>query len=315
MSPTRHSGATQQPRSSATQLPREEPNVDAESPELQDIEDVENNLNGPSQNANDGDGDDSSESENRFMYSVDQIVAIFTEFYQFLARLHYDPANLKFPPPEGWPQLAPDHVGSWKEDLALDVIRHLPYFSWGSPATQLDYKSHLVDYSTCGPEFFAEPDWWEEYMDYNDSCNPRMCFIIAKGHESYGQQWVVDAEHGQIYVESLRCDRSGPYDLRVFLRGVMEKYRNLELISSPGRVTLDGSRVPERHGRVSEEEIMAEKAPFGETDVSVQFVRQVYRDYGWPNSFQREECQKYINDLMTRLEEAGLESWERDWKS
>ena len=303
---------TQHLRDQESQSTPGESSPSAEPPESQTtVEDDENwGNNGHESDYSD---DDASETEERFPYSVEEFVAIFTEFYQFLAKLHYDPANLKFPPPGGWPQLPPEHVGTWKEDFALDVIRHLPYFAWGSPATQLDYKSHLVDYSY-GPRFFDGVDWRDEDMDDEEPFNTGMCFVIAEGHESGGQQWVLDVEHGVITVDSLRCDTNGPFDLREFFEGIMDKYRKLELISSPGRVTLDGSRVAERAERIKEEEVMAEKRWFRDADVDLQFLKQVYRDHGWPDSFRREECREYIDDFMMKLEKTRGESWEADYK-
>lgn len=322
-----------QPTSRAT---TPDPDAEREAQEFQtgisdnDDDQSENNNNNNNQNWNDDDGniqgdengedeDDSEQENDSFPLSVPEIASLFSTFYRFLATLHFDPSTLKFPPSGGgWPELTPSRVGSWKEPFALEVLRHLPYFHRGGGAP-LDYKSELVDYTSMEEGFFDQPDWWEEHMDgypyterMGSAFRPRMAFVIAEGHESFGQQWVFDAEHGEIYVEQIRADADGPFEVRVFfLEGIMDKYRRLEMISSPARTTFDTKRVAEREGRIDEEEVIGLKGRFG-TDLDLQFLRQVYRDYGWPDAFRREECRAYVDGFMERLEEVRGDSWEGD---
>jgi hypothetical protein len=75
-------------------------------------------------------------------YTAEELAATFLDFYIFLTTLHYDAADLKIPPPEGWPNLTPEHLASYKSSFAIEVLRRLPYFD--SEAT-IHYKSDLID--------------------------------------------------------------------------------------------------------------------------------------------------------------------------
>lgn len=63
-------------------------------------------------------------------YSKDEIVAEITSFYKFLVRLYIPAEKINYPPPGGWPQLTPQSLAFLgKTDIAMDLIRHLPYIS------------------------------------------------------------------------------------------------------------------------------------------------------------------------------------------
>lgn len=71
----------------------------------------------------------------------------------FLTTLPYDLADLKVPPPEGWPELTPEYCANLKSGFAIEVLRHLPYFDSKSKAA-IHYKSGLIDYSSLNREDF-----------------------------------------------------------------------------------------------------------------------------------------------------------------
>jgi hypothetical protein len=288
------------------------------------------------ENQDDMDEDDDEEEDDRFPYSVAEIVAIFTEFYQSLAKLHHNPARLKFPPPAGWPQLAPEHVGHWKDSFALDILRHLPYFESGDYVS-VDFECCLVDYTTKKPDFFAKEDWREPLMtDFwrdGSPIQPRMCFLIADGRadgEGPCREWVFDAVHGEVQASTLYWGDDTVQDVKEFLDETVEKYKKMHIISLAGRSTLlytaksldkegvEFWQVAEATRRVSEEEVMAQKPPdwnrptrFG-TELDIQFLRQVFRDHGWPDAFRRQECKAYIDELMERMEKIRGLAWAVD---
>jgi len=309
---------TQRSRDDSQQTSQESiPRADVEAQTtVEDSDDDQNSDNEDGEDEEEEDDDDDDDDDDRFPYTVAELATIFTGFYQFLTKLHFDPAFLRLPPPDGWPELSREITGNWKDDFALEVLRHLPYFDRGG-YVPVDYHSRLVDYSSFDPGFFQETDWNEEYMDFErfgSLFQPRMSFIIAEGRESYGQQWIFDAEHGTIYAEQIRADSDGPFDVGDFFASIMQKYRNLHLISSGRRSTIDASRVPERTDRITEQEVLAQKDEFFETELDVQFLRQVCRDYGWPDVFRRVECRAYIDDFMLRVEQARgeLSAWSED---
>ena len=98
-----------------------------------------------------------SQSQRQSKYTAAELSSHFLSFYQFLTTLHYSPADLKVPPPAGWPHLSsPTRLASWnlsKSPFALQVLAHLPYFTpyTGSDANNnpgIHYKSALVDYTS-----------------------------------------------------------------------------------------------------------------------------------------------------------------------
>src|ERR1700712_426602 len=82
-------------------------------------------------------------------YTVDELAAIFLDFYTFLTTLHYDAADLKVPPPEGWGDIIPSSDSTTKSPFATEVLRHLPYFR---SKAAINYKSGLIDYTFIIPE-------------------------------------------------------------------------------------------------------------------------------------------------------------------
>jgi hypothetical protein len=108
----------------------------------------------------------------------DQLVAIITDFYVFLTKLHIPSSAIKFPPPDGWPNITPETTkDSNKSPIVIDLIKHLPYIEeddYYNPTFVrfIHYKSEVVNYSTFTPEQLeaeniAEPemslqDWVEE---------------------------------------------------------------------------------------------------------------------------------------------------------
>lgn len=47
-------------------------------------------------------GGSASDASEQSLYDIKELAAIFTDFYSFLATVHYDSIDLNLPPPEGW---------------------------------------------------------------------------------------------------------------------------------------------------------------------------------------------------------------------
>ena len=93
----------------------------------------------------------------------DEIVSIITDFYVFLTTFYIPSSALKFPPPEGWPNITEETTkNSNKAPVVIDLIKHLPYIldNWNGDESQfvrhIHYKSVAVDYSLYTPEQFEE---------------------------------------------------------------------------------------------------------------------------------------------------------------
>lgn len=122
---------------------------------------------------------------------------------------------------------------------------------------------------------------------------------IASGYESGGRAILLDTLHGEITVEVVRCGTCLPVDIKVFFDALKERYRVLELIPCPGREIEEADRVPKREELIGEEEVRAQSEKGG-TDMDWQYVRQLYREYGWPDRFRREEAIKALQYFMAQ---------------
>ncbi|KAK2831947.1 hypothetical protein FQN49_007007 [Arthroderma sp. PD_2] len=250
-------------------------------------------------------------------YTPRELAAIFLDFYTFLTTLHYNAANLKIAPPEGWPNITPEFCGGLKSDFAVDVLRHLPYLMNDDFGAQFHYKSELIDYTTYSPEEFHEADDWvqelgcfySEHEENEDGIVDSIHIIwIATGRESFGRQFFLDVKHGTITEYMLRADMLDPVDVRTFFDRLKEDYQTLRLIPCLGRITIESDRVEERSSDISKEEVLAQTED--QSDSDIQYIRQIYRQHGWPDAFQAAEAMNAVDEFYGPI--GGRDdAWER----
>lgn len=255
-----------------------------------------------------GDSSNYSDDSNRpYPYTAAEFGEIFLDFYTFLATLHYRLEDLKIPPSDGWPQITPEYHQGLKSDFAIEVMRHLPYFKYRAA---IHYKSGLIDYTVLRQKEFrqmAEMDSDEEFYSDSGEVDSADVFRIAWGHESGGREFFLNVKQGEITDEQIRCNTVGTYDVQEFFDDLKESYRNLRLIPSIGRITIEADRIEEREEKISLEEVKAQTEEWG-SDLDVQYLRQLYREHGWPDAFQKVEAEKAVDDLLDSLGERG--DWE-----
>ena len=226
-------------------------------------------------------------------YTPEELAAIFLDFYTFLTTLHYDAADLKIPPPEGWPELTHDIPVGWKSSYTIEVLRHLPYFN---SEAAIHYKSALIDYTSHeGREIITQDDDYLRSTCEDDDTNPVHVIFIARGDESNGRDLLLDVQHGHI-LEAIRCWPVNTDDVRSYFDDMKEDYRRLKLIPCVGHVTIEAAEVDERLDRISEEEIRAQTEHWG-TNLDIQYIRQLYRQHGWPDAFRKDDAQKALDEL------------------
>ncbi|KAH7019561.1 hypothetical protein EDB80DRAFT_701117, partial [Ilyonectria destructans] len=243
----------------------------------------------------------------------EKIRAAFIDFYTFLTTLHYNEADLKIPPPGGWPCLTPELCADYKPDETIQVLRNLPYFDRQSPL-DFHYRSRLLDYTTFTRQDFEEAteiyEYDEEYWGFEGQIDPGHVFCIAEGSGYAGRHLFLNARDGEIIQDTIGVNTES-YPVEIYFETLKEQYRSLELIPCPGRVTLEAFNVVKRDG-VSLEEVCDQTEYWG-TDVDIQYVRQLYHQHGWPNAFRKDEATKAVNDLMSavRSNEGGYREWEK----
>lgn len=69
--------------------------------------------------------------------------------------------------------------------------------------------------------------------------------------------------------------------------------------------------MPELARTISEHEVRAQTEEwYPGTNLDWQFVRQIYRQYGWPDNFRRDDAVNFLETLMEQDLDRRLE-WER----
>lgn len=78
-------------------------------------------------------------------YDRDEVIASVTDYYNFLiTHLHFQPSELKTPPPTGWPQIDQNRLAFLgKTDEAINLVQHLPYLPHGKE------EKHIYDHTVC----------------------------------------------------------------------------------------------------------------------------------------------------------------------
>ncbi|RSM00657.1 hypothetical protein CDV31_011706 [Fusarium ambrosium] len=249
-------------------------------------------------------------------YSVEEIVEIFLEFYNFLKTIHFRDVNLKMPPPGGWPNI-PESTASPKSARVYEVIRHLPYFD-EAPEALLHYKSRLLDYTRMsrrdveeefdlmgqllGDSHYSERRGRE--IDVSDT------FPFSQGWETGGKAMYFNVWDGEVSEENLRMDGGDPVDVRTYFDELRGKFENLQLIPCHNRTILD-ENVPESTDVVTEEQVVSQQEEHWGTHLDYQYIRQLYRGFGWPHAFRRDEATQAVNQLMDKMKGRCYE-WEVD---
>jgi hypothetical protein len=237
------------------------------------------------------------------VYTPQELAAIFLDFYEFLATLHYDRAKLKIAPPGGWPNLTVEHCAGFKSNLAIEVLRRLPYYTDTNRDVSVHYKSDLVDYTALGREYFSDKDRWEEYADAGSFDNEwhdiELCDVvfIAWGHESGGRDLMLDVRRGAIIEEEIRCDHVGVWDVRAYFDRMKDAYRTLKLIPWLGDDVVEAWDVDDPDGEISIQEVLAQDHHWL-SDLDTQYGRQIYRQHGWPDAFRKDDLEKAITEVM-----------------
>lgn len=249
--------------------------------------------------------------ESEFSYSRDPpytpqaLADIFLDFYRFLATLHFNPADLKIAPPEGWPGISREIYPNWKSDYALEVIRRLPYFR---SKAAVHYKCRLIDYTSFNPKELPQLDELledKEFWDDEGIVDPAHVICIASGFESFGRMLFLDVQSGMITEELIRADILPPQDIQDYFNELKDTYRSLKIIPCVGRITIKANRVPERNHSldvITQDQVCAQEEEWG-TELDIHYVRQLYRQYGWPDDFRRDEARMVLDELMSRIEE------------
>ncbi|PFH60187.1 hypothetical protein XA68_11348 [Ophiocordyceps unilateralis] len=262
-------------------------------------------------------GSDAASEDCSARYTAAELAAIFLNFYTFLTTLHFDPADLRVAPAEGWPHITREGCPDWKSDEVIEVLRRLPYFDRRTCRARIHYKSLLIDYSSREPQHFSEYDFGEEGMEFwddEDIVDPKYIVSIANGRESLGRWLYLDVISGYLHEDVFAVATLDGKDIQTWFDELTESYRTLQLIPCVGYTTILADDVPERAaglGAITVEEVCAQTEGW-KTALDVNYLRQLYRQHGWPDAFRREDAKTAVDELLRLVWEKRGALWESD---
>ncbi|KAK2677783.1 hypothetical protein RAB80_006523 [Fusarium oxysporum f. sp. vasinfectum] len=192
------------------------------------------------------------------------------------------------------PRLTPDELGA----LFIDFYTFL---------TTLKYdKSHLkIPPPTGWPELTPESCAYFK-SDYAIEVIRHLLrqhldvVCIAVGHESFSRELWLNVKDCDIFEDFHAGDMLNAVSVEVFFENMKEQYKTLKLIPGRRRITIEAEKVPEHDGRITEKEVTGQTEEWG-TDLNIQYARQIYRDHGWPGSFDLETASEAIDKWLEPL--------------
>ncbi|RSL88686.1 hypothetical protein CEP51_001610 [Fusarium floridanum] len=168
-------------------------------------------------------------------------------------------------------------------DLAIEMLRHLPYFDSKYTAF-IQYKSRLLDSTTFARIDFKHNKNHHEGLEFwsceGEEVGPMDVVHIAGVRESYGRELWLNVNDCEIIEYVIRADTREPVEIEYYFESLKEAYRKLEHIPCRGRVTTEAEDIPERESDITMEE----------------YVRQIYRQHGRPKALREEETFKAVDD-------------------
>lgn len=260
-----------------------------------------------------------SEGSDEPRLTPQELGALFVDFYSFMTTLNYDQSDLKIPPPTGWPEITLESCGHIKSDYTVEVMRHLPYLDNKSTA-QIHYRSKSLDLSVWTPEDFKRHDEIYDFMEFwssEDEQDPSDVVCIAEGYGTYGRILWLLVKDCEIIEHLNKADALSAIPVEDFFSNLREQYENLKLIPGKGRITIEAEKVPKRKQRITKDEVNSQAEGLG-TDLDIQYVRQIYRDHGWPHSFNLEAASRAVDTWLEPSNSdsegpRGYDWWKDDW--
>lgn len=115
-------------------------------------------------------------------YNREVAIAAVTSFYQSLSKLpHFDPSDIIYPPPTGWPNITKETFSPYgKSDEVIELLRHLPYlkpWSGAKPRTYHGHCNHLL-----APDTLC--------INYSDEKNQYLADGRIRDGEGSGPLWI-----------------------------------------------------------------------------------------------------------------------------
>lgn len=258
-------------------------------------------------------------------YDRDRVIAAVRDFYAFLTRIpRWTAGDFQDAPPDGWPELTDEVLSPLDKDESVrDLLRQLPYLMPGpEPETSTDDgEDHLWGAGTCGDKSMIAPE--TRTIDYPGAQTlhmlarpgtkgffepagagvlpPHVAVLISGSR--YGSWLLVDTKEGTAtdFIMMERPKRDVPdQDSDDYWRA----YRTLPV----------GEMLEEWKAKYLELEwvVVPDNSMDGVMywmDARTDQVRDIYRKYGWPDNFQRDDCRqaltKWYKDDLSQSQSQG----------
>lgn len=107
-----------------------------------------------------------------------------------------------------------------------------------------------------------------------------------------------------------------PMPFEEYIATWKQNLESLQIIPGPpGYMCYGILNIPEATRIVTEEEVLAQGMDVGEVfpnELETHYIRQIYREYGWPHAFRREEGFAAVKVFIEKL--SASETCDREWE-
>ncbi|TEA19039.1 hypothetical protein C8034_v009466 [Colletotrichum sidae] len=243
-------------------------------------------------------------------YSRDTVVNCLNRHYDLLVRMGYmDEAVIQRPPAAGWSdaELRVDALRAMgRSETVVDLLRHVPYLRENETADPVEVFTetfplrYLRDGRWFGDasveDFGSTPLLDLGFAPFDGEVPPDM---VSLTHADEGVWWVVDTSEGCIYPYGSDVDHAHgvpegqPWraveavPIQTYFDGIYSQVGNLEVVPAP--------RSGKWEARVIDEETEEGQA-----------VKQLYRQFGWPDAFRRDEFIQAVEKTRAAVIEAAM---------
>ncbi|OHE94891.1 hypothetical protein CORC01_09810 [Colletotrichum orchidophilum] len=230
-----------------------------------------------------------------FTYDQNELVSLIKRFYELLVEMaHFETEHIRWPPePLGWSdsELNVDSLRLLgRNETVIDLLRHIPYpresgteiHSW---ATAISYlREHWR------PEEHDKPGWHQKDLCMlglapYDGFTPPNFICLTQDGSTVGTWWAIDTEQGCIYPQGgsymLYGDAPPEADEKWWLNAKAVTFAEFFNKLTDDLTSLKLVPLPAA-GNFS----VGVANHLGE---DAQVMRNLYREYGWPEAFRREE--------------------------
>ncbi|WYZ40810.1 hypothetical protein EsH8_IV_001151 [Colletotrichum jinshuiense] len=273
-------------------------------------------------------------------YNRDVVVNCLTRHYELLVRMGYmDASAVEVPPAAGWSdaELRVDALRAMgRSETVIDLLRHIPYVHENETADPVEIFTETFPLrylrngrwfgGGSGGDFASTPLLDLGFAPFD---GPVPADMVSLTHADEGTWWLIDTREGCIYPYGTEFDRDedevpedqqwravDPVPIQAYFDKIYSQVGSLDVVPAPRSGKWEARVVEEytEEGQVSlsPEPFAAYHAtpPNGEPALTrscmSQEVKRLYREYGWPDAFRREDFIQAVERTRAAAIEAGL---------